>query len=143
MNPGKRTIKLPSTVNKTRAIPSGTFVRTSHRLRSIFSTNGIPSGHPYCTVLMSPPIAFLCCADNDLNHFRTGSVPELARKKTTRSLTLIGSIYKNMHHNWYNSQEENTQGFLYARNISIERKMSGFPFLKRLPELLGRMFTLP
>jgi hypothetical protein len=84
MKPCSKTIVPSATVKNTRATPWETWERTSQRPASIFLIRGIPSGQPYCAVLMSSPVAFRSHRSIPLSHWRTGSFPASVRKKTTR-----------------------------------------------------------
>src|SRR3989338_5261065 len=83
IKPWSSTITLPSRQNSTRTILESSLIRTSHRSPSIWSTRGMPSGQPNCTVLMSSPIAFLSAALSDLSQSRTGSPPMSVLKNRT------------------------------------------------------------
>lgn len=77
---------LPSEMmNNTRAIRCGRRERNSQIPLPILSTKGFPTGHPYCTVRRSSPIACRSSTGKLLSHSRTGSLPLSVLKKTTLS----------------------------------------------------------
>src|SRR5690348_3860170 len=61
---------------------------------------GIPMGHPYSTVLISPPITRLSSLSRPLSHSRTGSVPEAVLKNRAGRI-FSESCMPKLYHIWY------------------------------------------
>src|SRR5690349_10346905 len=78
---------------------------------------GIPMGHPYSTVLISPPIMRLSSLSRPLSHSLTGSLPEAVLKNRAGSI-FSESFMPMLYHIWYNMS-----------SVKLHCKKAGMPYL--------------
>src|SRR5579864_5411790 len=78
---------------------------------------GIPTGQPYSTVLISPPIIRLSSLSRSFSHSLTGSVPEAVLKNLAGRIFSESFIHM-LYHIWYNM----SSSMLHKKSMPEEKK---------------------